>query len=352
MTDSRSIRRDLWRYANRYPDPPAEPFRLAGPREFTPVEQMDSEGCGICMLKREDLNPAGSHKERAACYQVSKLYEQHRSVAVISSTGNAARAAARYMHCIDGRLIAMMSPQTHAAKIEVVLREKAFVILTPKPINHTRYAARIFNLPNLRPSIDPQAVSGFMSLGFEIHEQFPGNPPDAVFLFSTSGASLLGIARAFEIIVEKLHAWPHYPRLHAVQAGNALQLAENFDAREISREPDSLAGRGGLSVSRLAQETAGYIRKTGGSAWAIRNQEIAWAEEILSSAGIETSAEGAASLAALRRYRSTGEQGTALVILTGDTCRQTEPSRSPRLIHARGYLDIKREVTRIMDIDR
>lgn len=343
-------RGDMWRFAGWYPDPPDPAFRISGPATPTPVIPFDSRDDRMFYLKREDLNPCGSHKERAACYQVSKLRESGNCAAVISSTGNAARAAARYLGKIGGILIALMSPGAHPGKIRSVLDEYAHVILTPKPVNHTRYISRRLGLPDLRPSLDPRAVHGFMSLGFEIFEQFPDRPPESVFIFSTSGASLLGIALAFETVTDKLKLWPHSPQLHAAQSGRALFLAREFDPRAVEDEPDSPAGKGALAESRLSAELGRRIRRSGGGAWAVRKDEIDRTLTQLHEAGIHTSEEGAAAVAAAHRSRRFRQPGSPLVLLTGSVPLDSTLPDSDRLVRVSGYSDVLDEAKRILGI--
>ena len=53
-------------------------------------------GVSRLWLKREDVNPTGSHKDRGAVVQIAACIERGQQVAVISSSGNAALAAATY----------------------------------------------------------------------------------------------------------------------------------------------------------------------------------------------------------------------------------------------------------------
>ena len=51
-------------------------------------------GVARLWVKREDTNPTGSHKDRAAVVQIAACVQAGKPVAVISSSGNAALAAA------------------------------------------------------------------------------------------------------------------------------------------------------------------------------------------------------------------------------------------------------------------
>ncbi len=339
-------RRDIWRYARLLPGAPSEPFRIPGNNAFTPVIPWTRNSRVNVLIKREDRQPTGSHKDRAACFQLSCLSENNQRAAVISSSGNAARSVSAYARKTGCRIVAFMAHSAVKEKIAHVAAEGSHVLLSGKPVNFARYASRIFHVPNLRPSGDVNAVRGFMSLGFEIFEQFRVTPPDAVFIFTTSGATLLGVFNAFELIVEKFALWETYPQLHAVQSGKSRFLADVFDPRK-NESADSPAGQGGLARSGLTPQLTALIRKTRGSAWGIQSREIHAAQRELAERDIHTSPEGAAALAAVKRWREAGG-GTALVIFTGEEYADSA-AHDPRLIsEVTSYLDVRSSLREIL----
>src|SRR2546427_2044588 len=88
------------------------------------------------LLRREDLNPTGSHKDRGAARQVTRCAGERRRVAVISSSGNAALSAATYGRTVGLTVVALVSPLTARAKVDEVAAAGARVLATTKPINY------------------------------------------------------------------------------------------------------------------------------------------------------------------------------------------------------------------------
>ncbi|MBN1553014.1 PLP-dependent lyase/thiolase [bacterium] len=342
----------VWKYAHYYPHSPAMPFRLPDPLNSTDCVTLDHPELSPCILKREDTLPTGSHKERAACYQVSRRFEEGNLGCLISSSGNAAIAVAEYARKANLPAFVFFSRSVQNSKLLAAAEREAHIFLSNKPINYARYASRIFNLPNLRPSIDPDAASGFMSLGFEIHDQFMTSAPAAVFMFTTSGATLLGISAAFDLIDSSHSIWKTKPALHAAQSGKAQDLAAHFDARGTVNPKDAVAGIGGLSGSALVPELLGRISLSGGSAWALTSAETESAMQILQNAGIKSSPESAAALAACRRWRQHGGQGTALVILSGRAYSKLKTPVTSAYIHTpESYRDLRQVISGIMSHD-
>ena len=147
-------------------------------------------------LKREDQSPTGSHKFRALVFQLSKLTAAQTPAAVLSSTGNAAIAATFYPAPI--KIFLLLSPQTPPGKLAALKVDNHFriPILSTRPIRLTKYLAAHFHLPDLRPSQDPHAAQGFQTLGFELFHQNPNLRN--IFSYCTSGASLAGLAAAYQ----------------------------------------------------------------------------------------------------------------------------------------------------------
>ena len=335
-----------WQYAQFLPQCPDPAFRLPGPASMTPVKRIHLQDLNDCYIKREDINPAGSHKERAACFQLSCARQNHSPGVVIPSSGNAALAVSLYSRKADLPCFAFMAEDAIPSKIQAVAATGAHLILSPKPVNFARYAARMFGLPNLKPSESAEAITGFMTLGFEILHQFHVELPDAIFLFTTSGATLLGLSKALQ---SRCSATQKRPALHAVQSGKSQYLAKIFDHRSIQANSHTAAGIGGLSHSALAPQLETLIRTSNGSAWSISDDEIATWTRHLESVGIFTSPEGIAATAAVSRWRQSGGKGTALIILTGKPHIIPSPPISINAIYPSNYLDVRNYIQGVLN---
>jgi threonine synthase len=283
------------------------------------------------VLKREDLNPTGSHKDRGAAFQVSALRSQRPDLRwlVISSSGNAAIAAAAYAGHAAMSLAAFVAPGTARGKLQRLLQLGALVLVTPKAITIAEHTADRLGLPNLRPSTDPLAVQGFQTLGWELAEDLAPDwaqdmareaarlrvPIEAVFTFASSGTTLVALGRAFARSGEVVEAaWE--PACHVVQGTGAHTIAGRFDPRPVTEGRGRVGALGARKTRRLG-EAVRLVAGTGGSGWVITDREAGEAQDLLRAHGIDTSLEGAACVAAARR--AADEQGlrSAVVLLTG-----------------------------------
>ncbi|MDI6792782.1 MAG: pyridoxal-phosphate dependent enzyme [bacterium] len=324
---------NLWRYAHLYAPYIKPSYQLTLEEGWTKELEIrpltESLGLEHLWFKREDLNPTGSHKARSLAYQVSKYHQEGKNLLVISSSGNAAISAAAYCRLAGIKLVVFISPLTPKFKIEQLNLFEPVVISTPKPINMARYAARHFNLVNLRPSVDDASIEGFKSIGFEIHEK--GLEPEAIFVFPTSGSSLLGIGRAFLELKEKYGRSGQIPQIHAVQSGKITSVVKDFVEDSLntatcsaksrgcpdSEEEESLAGYLGVKNTPRKEEILKMIRLTGGRGWWVSSGEILEAISLLNHYGINTSAEGAANFAGvIKAVRESGLK-KVLCLLTG-----------------------------------
>lgn len=316
------------------------------PARGTAVELWPArEGRPAMLLKREDQNPTGSHKDRAAQHQVRVQAERGVSGFVLSSSGNAAIAAARAARLGGLPLYAFLSRRTPASKVRAVLSEGGVAILSRKPVNLARYVARRYGLADLRPSRCPLAVDGFeQSLGEEVAERYRSRGDfDAVFIFSSSGASLIAVAR-------RLGSLFPAPSLHAVQAGERCAIAERFDPEPERLGAAPRTGALGGSGAERAEEAIALLQGLGGGGWIVRDDEVDRAAADLAASGLSIAREGAAAVAAAERAWALGRSERPLVILTGrahdpEPCGEDEPGvdRLDDYLEAKAFFDREAE---------
>lgn len=299
----------------------AEEWRLSLGEGQTPVVEMprlaQEVGLDWLVLKREDLNPTGSHKARGAAFQVSALAQDGVGPwLAISSSGNAAVAAAAYCALGGLRLAAFVAPGTPEVKLAHLRRLGAAVLVTPKALTMAEAVASRLGIPNLRPSTHAYAAEGYKAIPWELAEEAP--EVEAIFTFVSSGASLVGIGRGMESKAQGGGS-PWRAALHAVQGTGAAPVAGPFDADRRGRlgNGDSLLGSLGARKTRRGAEACRLIAASGGGGWIVEDDEAFEALDRLAAHGVETSLEGAAALAAATRAASTGGVARACVLLTG-----------------------------------
>lgn len=314
-----AARYDLWRYAALLEPRVPPQARITLGEGWTPAVDMPELAAALGLerlaLKREDLNPGGSHKARGLCYQVA--WETARDPAqrwlTISSSGNAAIAAAAYAARAGLRLAAFLSPDTPAQKLSLLERLGAAVFLSPRATSLAEALANDRGIANLRPSTHPQGATGFQTMGWEILETLA--PVESVFVFASSAGGLVGLGRAFDRGGE-VSARPWQPALQVVQGCGAHPIAGPMDPRPPPA-PEGRVGALGARKTRRLGEATRLVRASGGRGWVIADDEAFAAARLLAEHGVLTSLEGAAALAAAGR--AARERGclSALVVLTG-----------------------------------
>ncbi len=317
----------IWRFASRFEVDVPTSHRITLGEGGTPcqehVELARTLGLERLWLKREDLNPTGSHKDRGAAFQISALMAEAKAGdrtpgwLTISSSGNAAISAATYAAGTPLNLAVFVAPGMPPARLQKILEQGAYVIVSERAISLCAEFAGAHSLANLRPSTDPLAVIGFMSLGWELREQ--ASEADSVFTFASSGTSLVAIGRAVE--QESANHWPF--SLHVVQGSSAHPIAAHFDRRMVVDQSGEVGAHGARKTRRLG-EAVRLISRSSGSGWMVTDSEAHAASRLLDLQGINVAIESAASLAAAQRAAEAGRVRRAVVILTGARRTTTE----------------------------
>ena len=257
-------------------------------------------------LKREDLNPTGSHKDRGAVEQVRGCLERGERVAVISSSGNAALAAGTEGAARGVQVIALLSPQTEPAKTMAIAAAGARVVVTTKPINYTIRLSRVCGWPDLRPSQSADALRGFRTLGDELAAELEDGV--GVVGYASSGTT-------YEAVADALAAAGRRLPLHPVQAGLVNGLSREFGRPGDGRR--SLVGDLGVKHTARGERVVAQVRESGGQAWWVDDGATREAGAALSGAGFAVAPECWAALAGLRTAARTAGLRRACLLLTG-----------------------------------
>jgi threonine synthase len=293
----------IWRYG-AYLSPLPENCQLTLGEGGTAEIAFEKE----LVLKREDENPTGSLKDRGMAYLISWAKSLGKEKAVLSSSGNAAIAAAEYCRLGGISLTVFVSPKIEAGKL-AKLREKGVEIITSeRPISEAVKFSRREGVLNLRPSKSKFGPEGYQTIAFELAEG-QGMIED-IFIPVSSGVALTGIAEGFKKL-------GFLPRLHVCQPAAVCPLA-SFFTKDFQPEESSLAQALVAKYTPLKQRVISLVKESGGTGWVISNKEIQTAGEDLSEKGIITSAEGALAYAAWKKAEANGwPVGKAACLLTG-----------------------------------
>lgn len=256
-------------------------------------------------MKREDLSPDGSHKGRSAERMLAGLARGGPSAAVVSSSGNAALALARRASAHGVRLLALVSPRTPEVKLRRLLETGETVVSSPRPVNLLHHAVDSWGMADLRGSTNDLAPLAYGALALELAA---ASPWSALFVYSSSGATALGICQG----------WPgpgRPPEIHPVEGAPGGELTRPWYLDQPPLEP-ARVGELGTHRSRLAPLLRRQVRGTGGRGWRVGGGQLAEVRAAALECGLETSWEGLAALAAASLW-SRGARGRVVVLLTG-----------------------------------
>jgi threonine synthase len=342
-------RTDTWRYAALLGvDVPPERRVVMG-EGWVPRRTLQGDGVLTSLVvQREDLNPNGSHKDRSLVVQVSAWAARGTRVMAISSSGNAAVAAAASARVAGVLLVAFVSPLTPPAKIAQITRWGALAVVSERAIGLCSELCAD-GVPNLRPSVDDLALLGYEALAFELAER--GSDFDAVLCYTTSGSTLCGIARGFTRLRALGHGGP-LPSLHAAQAGTIADIAAAFGhGPGVATAGRSLLRDLGVRRTRRKGELVRAIRASGGSAWHVGDEEVLRAREWLLDRGVAAGLESACTVACTFAAAREGAIRRPLVIVSGHYGHEAgEEAPNPQNLVRTDALDDVRAAIRTREV--
>lgn len=289
-----------------------------GCTDLEPAEALGAAlGIPSLRLKREDGSPTGSHKARYLGYLCSLLVARGVGQAVISSSGNAAIAAAAYASLGGLRLLSLVSPRTPRVKLERLRDYPQLTVLSDHPVALLHHAVQNWGLADLRGSINPLAPNAYRGIAQELLEEAE---LAGVFLFSSSGAAALGLSQGFAQLLEPATR----PQIHVVEGTPGGELTRTWYSPGRHSPSDSGLGDLGSRRSRLAPAVRRAVRQSGGRGWRVGAGDLEDVLDLGNRHGLSTSWEGIAALAAMRQSfseTSPGRSGSWVAILTGDSAQ-------------------------------
>lgn len=291
MTLLNSSSNTIWQFNRYYKSQIDAQYQVVLQEKFTPLVKVKIANREF-FLKREDESNVGSHKFRPLSYQTAYLLQNGFSLATLSSSGNAAIAMSQISSQYPLKSFIFISPNTPQAKKCAIRTENSVIIETLHAPRFSNYLAKKMNIPQLRPSKDDNAVEGYKSLGFEIHEQ--NKDVDAIFFCITSGASLIGVYEAWQQILSESAKVENakIPALHCVFGPG------NFAPHRLSRLKE-------------------IVTNTGGEIWELNENEIQTAKSVFFENSIQTSIEGVKAFGAAQKALLKYKYKTPVVVLSG-----------------------------------
>lgn len=327
----------IWTYKNLLEPKVSKSFQLTLGEGETPCQQCKILAKAINLeklyIKREDLNPTGSFKDRSLAFQLSVHNSNNDTDLVISSTGNAAISAISYSQKFKCDLTVFVSKYIAKNKLDRLIQKakiknfkrsllegddnivefsnkniKISFSVRPKS-DSIKYAKNTRSI-HLRGSNDDLAIIGYKTLSYELAKQ--AKDCDSIFIPCSSGTSAIGIYQGYLDI----DLTP--PRIHIVQTTKIHPMAKEFD-KEFKKTSTSLASAISDRVSHRKNQVIEAVSQTGGSGWVISDKELNNANKVLlDNCDIKTSYDSLLSLAGLLKALSKGGKiKKPVIILSG-----------------------------------
>jgi len=333
---------DLWRYRAVLPFAPDFPVvRLGeGGTPLLPLARLgESVGVAELWMKEESGNPTQSFKARGLALAVNGALAFSREGIALPSAGNAGSAAAAYAAAAGLRCRVAVPDDTPEAFVVEARAFGAEVRLVPGTIAEAgRALAEWAAGPqwwNVATFKEPFRLEGKKTLGYEIAEQLAWRLPDVILYPTGGGTGLVGMHRAFREMAAMGWTSGPMPRLVAVQVNGCAPVVRAFDAGAPRVAPWEHAATvaSGLRVPSPFADTLilAAVRESGGTAVAVAEEDMLDAmNDLAGTEGCLVCPEGAATLAALRQLRRSGEvraTDRALIYDTGSGLKYPEAWR-------------------------
>ncbi|WP_070014016.1 threonine synthase [Streptomyces abyssalis] len=338
----------MWRYAGRLPITADTSWLSMGEGGSPVVPAADAAAwCGVehLVFKLDHLNPSGSFKDRATAVGMAQAVRQRASAVVCASSGNAAGSTAAYAARAGLPAVVLMPEAVPPGKAAVARAHGATVLRVRGDYSNAFRAARElagrFGWINLTTTfVNPVAVAGLKSAGYELASQLAG-APDWIVVPVGAGPLVHGIVTAYRELRDSGEVVA-LPRILGVQAEGCAPVAEAF-AREaaevtpwqnvrtrISAISDPLRGypSDGTYTLRLVRETDGAMATVSDADAGEAVNQLAHREGLLIESG---AAAGLVAVRALRGQGTIRPDQTVVCMLTGNGVKtlSTEAESSP-----------------------
>ena len=320
--------RSLWRYQAVLPVD--RTHRVSLGEGLTPMIPLNWREHRV-HFKLEWFNPTSSFKDRGVSVMVSHLRSQGADRVLEDSSGNGGAAVAAYAAAAGTRAKIIVPAGTSAPKI---LQGRAFgaeieLVGGTRDEVGAEAVRQSAQIPYASHNWHPMFLQGTKTIAYEIWESLGFTAPDNVVLVAGAGSQILGCDIAFN---EQLAAGQieRLPRLLVGQPEHWATIADTFNGIEPAsrgeRVPTIAEGASIATPVRLP-EAVEALRRCGGGAVAVPEQQIHDAVRALAVRGLYAEPTSAVAAATLDHFIADGTitpDQTTVVVLTGSGLKSAD----------------------------
>jgi threonine dehydratase len=271
-------------------------------------------------FKREDLHPYGSHKGRSIPFMIDTYMGQGIKHFAISSSGNAALAAAHHIVKVnekrEDKIILEILVGQHIAsnkleKLERFICDEISVTMHDRPLQTLFSKTQDSGIKALRQSSDDLSLIGYEELAKELVKI---SNLDAVFIGTSSGTTAQALAKYFKNNIAKKI------QVHVVQTSSCHPISDSF-VDDVTLDEKSIADAIVDHTALRKDIVIKLVEESGGSGWIASNEQIKSAKDIVKrKIGLDISNNSALSVAGLMQAVYTGQtfSGPVVCIICGD----------------------------------
>ncbi len=330
-------RSGVWRFRELLPFLPSTVAPVTMGEGGTPLVEAPRAGrwAGEVRLSAKHLgsNPTGSFKDLGMTACISAAVSTRAEVVACASTGNTSSSMAAYA-ARAGLSAVMLVPHDgiSKAKLAQALEFGARVIEVRGSFDDAfRLLGELASRRSLRVvnSINPFRIEGQKTAVIELLEQRGWRAPDFLVLPGGNLGNVSAMGKGLRELAA-LGVLDRLPRLVVVQAAGAAPFYRGWASRgtiEPVAHPETEASA--IRIGRPANwpKARRELEATRGLVECVTDREIEEAKAILASDGIGCEPASAATLAGVRKLRSTGRMPPAaevVAILTGHQLKDTD----------------------------
>jgi len=294
-------------------------YDLAMETPLTPAPGLSRRFGAEVWLKREDLQPVFSFKNRGAYNKMAQMSEADQKRGVIAaSAGNHAQGVAAAARHLGIKATIVMGRNTPSIKVDAVKARGAKVVLHgdgfPQAAAHAAKLQSEGNLTYVHPFDDVDVIAGQGTVGMEIVNQHP-RQPDVVFVPVGGGGLIAGIAAYIKYLYPKT-------RIVGVEVqGSACLHAAMQAGRRVKLPLETLdLFADGVSVAQVGKENFKVAKKYVDDVVVCSIDEICAAvKDIFEETRVVAEPAGALAVAGMKRYLTEhpGPDQSVVAIVSG-----------------------------------
>jgi len=325
----------VWRYRELLPvSIPPVTLQEGGTPLYHLTRIGEEIGAPNLYAKHEGMNPTGSFKDRGMTVGVSMALQLKKTSVACASTGNTSASLAAYAARAGIPAVVLLpTGKVALGKVAQALMHGARVLSIRGNFDRALELVHELCLSHglyLLNSVNPFRLEGQKTIGFEVLDQL-GRSPDRMVLPVGNAGNISAVYKGFVELAD-LGLLNGMPMMTGIQAAGSAPVVraiqQGLAEVEPEPQPETVATAIRIGAPVNAEKALAAIRKTGGCAEAVTDDEIlAMQRDLAQKEGIGVEPASAASVAGVKKLIETGvidRDETIVCVVTGHLLKDPE----------------------------